>query len=227
MNDQWRANLRKRLEREPGGMKGVSQRAGLGDSGIQEMLGTPGKKPKEPKLSTVIKLLAYFDKPFEDLFGPDRPRAHTIKTVAVVGETAAGVWLEPDAWDEEKYPQVPFVPTRYGELDQRAYRVIGPSMNKSGIADGSFVITVNYADVRPQPQDGDVVVVERRRDGGLIERTIKEVVVRPDRFELTPRSTDDRFQEPFIIPRDGSGSDASDRLEIEIIALVIGVYRPI
>lgn len=152
--------------------------------------------------------------------------AKSPKSVPVVGETAAGLWLEPDSWDEAKYPPVPFVPTRYADLEQHAYRVIGPSMNLRGIHDGSFVITVSYWQVRNQPQDGDTVVVERRRDGGLIERTLKEVVVRPDRIELMPRSSDERFKEPLVIARNTS-LRTEEHVEIEIVALVIGCYTPI
>ena len=99
-------------------------------------------------------------------------------------------------------------------------------MNLKNIHDGTFVITVRYWEVRNQPQDGDTVVVERRRDGGLIERTLKEVVIRADRIELTPRSSDDRFKEPIVIPRN-LNSHPSEPLEIEIVALVIGTYAPI
>jgi len=123
-------------------------------------------------------------------------------------------------------PPVPFVPTRYAELEQRAYRVVGPSMNMRAIHDGTFVITVRYWEVRTQPQDGDIVVVERRRDGGLVERTLKEVVIRPGQIELTPRSSDDRFKEPIVIPRH-LDANPSEPLEVEIIALVIGCYSPI
>ncbi len=216
----WRARLRKHIEDRGLDMKKVSIGAGLNAAAVQQIV-----KGKEPKASTLLKILEYLQLSFDELMTGVAP-AKSPKSVPVVGETAAGLWLEPDSWDEAKYPPVPFVPTRYADLEQHAYRVIGPSMNLRGIHDGSFVITVSYWQVRNQPQDGDTVVVERRRDGGLIERTLKEVVVRPDRIELMPRSSDERFKEPLVIARNTS-LRTEEHVEIEIVALVIGCYTPI
>jgi SOS-response transcriptional repressor LexA len=216
----WRSKLRKVIEDRGLDMKSVSLGSGLNAAGVQQILGG-----KDPRASTLLRILEHLQLSFDELMTGAVPSIKP-KSVAVVGETAAGQWLEPDSWDEAKYPPVPFVPTRYAELEQRAYRVVGPSMNLHGIHDGTFVITVRYWEVRTQPQDGDVVVVERRRDGGLVERTLKEVVIRPEHIELTSRSSDDRFKEPIVIPRHLSESPI-DPVEVEIVALVIGCYSPI
>lgn len=225
--DSWRPKLLRKIESNPNlDMKKVSLGAGLNPAAVQQMLkGAKGKKPKDPQLSSFLAVLNYLEMSFDELMTGAVP-VEVPKSVPVIGETAAGLWLEPDSWDEAKYPPVPFVPTRYAELEQRAYRVVGPSMNLASIHDGTFVITVKYWEVRNQPQDGDIVVVERRRDGGLVERTLKEIVIREDRIELTPRSSDERFKDPIIIPRNLSPGDA-DTLQVEIVALVIGSYAPI
>jgi SOS-response transcriptional repressor LexA len=220
MAKTWRDRLRDVIEERKTDMKAVSLGAGLNASAVFEML----KKGKDPTITTLAKVVEHLQLSYDELMSGAIPSASP-RSVPVVGETAAGLWLEPDSWDEAKYPPVPFVPTRYADLEQRAFRVVGPSMNMAGIHDGSFVITVAYWDVRTQPQDGDIVIVERRRDGGLLERTVKEVVVLPDRIELTPRSTDERFKEPLAIPRTLHRSE--ETLEIEIVALVIGSYTPI
>ncbi len=217
----WRPRLQKVIEGRNLDMKKVSLGAGLNHAAVHQIL----VGGKEPQATTLLKILEYLQLSFDELMTGAVP-AEKPKSVPVVGETAAGLWSEPDSWDEAKYPPVPFVPTRYAELEQRAYRVVGPSMNLKGIHDGTFVITVRYWEVRNQPQDGDTVVVERRRDGGLIERTLKEIVIRSDRIELRPRSSDERFKEPMVIPRDVS-RHRSEPLEIEIVALVIGSYIPI
>lgn len=220
MNDTLRRNLERLLLERQEDMKAASLGAGLNETAVFEIL----KKKKDPKFSTLVKLSQHLKVSIHELANGATP-ATTPRSVSVTGETAAGVWLEPDTWDDAKYPPVPFVPDRYADLEQRAYRVIGPSMNAAGIHDGTFVITVAYWDVRTQPQDGDIVVVEQKRDGGLVQRTLKQVFVKPDRIELAPRSTDERYQEPLVIPR--ATAPAHDTKEIMIIALVIGTYSPI
>lgn len=223
MAERWKNNLRNVLKERGLDYKNTSIQAGLNPSMLSEIL---GKKDKDPSVSTLMKLVNHLKLSFDELLTGASPVKNALKTAPVIGETAAGQWLEPDSWDEAKYPPVPFVPTRFADLEQRAYRVIGNSMNDRDIHDGAFVITVEYSKVRTQPQDGDIVVVERQRDGGLVERTIKEIVIKPDRIELTPRSTDERFRDPFIIRRDLS-TNPDDPIRIEIVALVIGSYMPV
>lgn len=146
-------------------------------------------------------------------------------SIPVVGEVAAGLWREEEVWDSSKYPDIPRVPGRYDSLDQRAYRVSGPSVDKLRIFDGDFVITVWYEDVRSSITDGDVVVVQRR-NGSLTEYTVKQVETQiPDgRVLLWPRSTDPKFTDPIVVPIGDSGCDDN---HVAVIALVIGTYRPI
>lgn len=225
----WRKRMLKVVEERDLDLNKISREAGLNDAFAHQTL--KGRKDRktgrihypEPGITSFLKLLQVLQLSFDELMSEAVPLGKTL-LAPVIGEAAAGVWLEPDSWDEAKYPPVPYVPSRYSDMEQRAYRVVGPSMNLVNIHDGNFVITVAYWEVRQEPQDGDIVVVERRRDGGLVERTIKEVVIRPDRIELTPRSSDERFQDPIVIPRK---NDISDPLEVEIIALVIGSYSPI
>lgn len=106
--------------------------------------------------------------------------------------------------------------------DQLAYRVVGPSMNERGINDGDYVLCVPYFEVRTGAQDGDLVIVERSRDNGEVERTVKEVVVEKHAIKLMPRSSDPAYREPIVIPRN-LNVDSFER--VEIIALVIGAYR--
>lgn len=222
MTKLWRRQLARVIKDRKLDMKTVSLGAGLNAAFLQQVI----VGGKDPKATSILKILNYLQMSFDELSGVVPAKAPRVSPV--IGETAAGVWLEPDSWDEAKYPPVPYVPTRYGNLEQQAYRVVGPSMNLKGIHDGTFVITVLYWEVRSQPQDGDIVIVERRRDGGLVERTIKEVVIRADRIELMPRSSDARYQEPVIIPRAArTPHRTEDALEVEIVALVIGSYTPI
>lgn len=148
-----------------------------------------------------------------ELGAPKKPRY-----VHVRGTIAAGVWLEHD-----EAPQMtevlPIVGGRWSSLEQVAYRVSGPSVDKLRIFDGDYVVCVPYFDARRWPTADDVVVVERRR-GQTIERTVKQLVLTADGCELWPRSTDPRFQTPLIVNRNGEGAEDDGTL-IEIIGLVI------
>lgn len=158
----------------------------------------------------------------EILFGevalPIQPRM-----VAVVGQVAAGLWLEGDDLSMASHKPVPYVPTRYKNAEQRAYKVSGTSMNLAGIVDGSYVITIPYWQVRERIQDGDLVVVERR-EGSLLERTVKLVTIGPTSYTLESRSSDPKWEKSIItIPR---GGDVADDRVVEIVGLVVGSYTP-
>jgi SOS-response transcriptional repressor LexA len=143
--------------------------------------------------------------------------------VPVRGETAAGRWFEVDHFDEDDSPTVPHIPGRFSGLEQFAYRVVGPSMDKLRIMNGDFVVCVNYFDARLDFVDGDIVVVEKRR-GQLIERTCKEVKITKEGFELWPRSTHPDFQQPIKVKRDRRAQDNGE--EVEVVGLVIAKYSP-
>lgn len=162
-------------------------------------------------------IMAGKGKPSEDVtLGVEQ----TPVTVNVYGEVAAGLWFEDDGWHTPRYDRIPVVPMRYKSVEQSAWKVIGPSMDLRGIVDGGYIITVPYWEVRRGIQDADLVVVERR-DGSKIERTVKEVLVYPDRTEFWPRSTAPEFQQPIVIPRDRDHDS-----QVEVIGLVVGFYKP-
>jgi SOS-response transcriptional repressor LexA len=148
----------------------------------------------------------------------------------VIGEVAAGRWLQVEFHDEAKYEPVPFVPGRYADLPQTAYRVVGPSMDMKRIEDGDFIICVPYMAARTSPQSHDIVVVEMNR-GGEIERTCKELIVGTESYELWPRSSHPSFAHPIIIPRIPENENQpwatdDDSKTVSIVGLVIGRFRP-
>lgn len=145
--------------------------------------------------------------------------------VEVRGETAAGLWFEHDQMIDEGLPPIPYVPGKYANLEQFSYKVSGTSMDRVRINHGDYVICVDYFMARSTLQTGDIVVVERR-NGHLIERSCKELNVTHEGFELWPRSSDPRFQEPIRISR-RDGTTADDGTIIEIVGLVIAVHIPI
>jgi transcriptional regulator with XRE-family HTH domain len=149
----------------------------------------------------------------KELDAPERPLY-----VHLRGTIAAGVWLEHDEASQMTEP-VPIVGGQWSALEQFAYRVSGPSVDKLRIYDGDYVVCVPYFDARRWPLKDDVVVVERKR-ASTIERTVKQLVLTATGCELWPRSTDPRYQTPLIVNRNGEGTE-TDGTTIEITGLVI------
>ncbi len=223
MARDWRERLRAELTARGLDMKNVSKNAGLGETGVRDML----ERTREPKLKTIQAVLTYLNLPLAWLEEGEQsaaPEPMVPVLVAVTGEAAAGVWVEQDVWDTEKYDPVPVVPGRYASVEQRAWRIVGPSMDLLKIEDGDFVITVPYWIARISPQESDIVIIERRH-GALVERTCKQVTIKRDGYELWPRSTDKRYQSPLHVPRLHADSEHGDN-DVEIIGLVIGKFRP-
>jgi hypothetical protein len=164
---------------------------------------------------------------------PQQPQA--ISQVRVVGEIAAGVWHESAAIgvydpdlpaDTDRYPPVPaVVDDRYRGFKQLAVKVNGTSVNKV-IPDGFFAVFVPYWEVRGEPRDGDLVVVERRR-GGLHEGTIKRLRKNGAAWQLWPDSHDPKYQTPTSLT-DDLAADRDDRdITVEIMGLVVWIGAPV
>jgi len=135
------------------------------------------------------------------------------RRVPVRGVVQAGAWSEVGV--EE-------APTEWTFLEAKEYRraqlfaldVRGPSMNRV-FPDGSRVICAqpHEAGVR----DGDYVAVRRTRIG-LVETTLKQLVVEPSgEILLYPRSTDPAYQAPLTLERSPDSQEGP-----EIIGVVVG-----
>lgn len=136
----------------------------------------------------------------------------------VLGEVQAGVWKEAEVADELRYPPLPILPDHvYSKVTQFALRVRGESMNRV-VQDGMYIVCASWPELGREPEDGDLVVVERRR-AGLVETTLKRVRMENGSVVFVPDSTDARWQEPVRI------GDLGDGEEIAIIALAIGKYE--
>lgn len=148
----------------------------------------------------------------------------SVAQIPVRGSTAAGKWLEFDDTEQDALAPIYAVAGRFPMDEQFAFKVSGPSMDKARIFDGDYVICVPYWIARAAPTPGDLVVVERKR-GTMFERTLKELQMSENEFELWPRSTDSRFQTPIRVKRNHDFVE-SDGTTVEIIGLVIANYTP-
>lgn len=220
MSDELQSRLRAIIQERGLDMKTLSKMAGLGETAVRDIL----ERRPDPKISTVAAIAKALGVSLDELAGDNLSEGVSVTLAKPSGEVAAGLWLAQDNnIDEGSFEDIPAMPGRYPELEQRAYRVRGSSMDLADIPSGSYVVAVEYWKVRPSPMSGDIVVVERRR-AGEVERTCKEVVVKRGAYELWPRSSDPQFQEPFIIPRN---ANPPTDIEIEIVGLVIGVFKPL
>lgn len=138
----------------------------------------------------------------------------------------AGHWFEVDSYadgfiEDARYPVSP--DPSYSQAGQWLELVVGDSVDLE-IPDGHYAHVVDAADMGYSPRDGDLVVIERRRAGGLIrERTIKQVSVTDGRVTFIPRSRNPRWNEPLSMT-DGAAND--DAVEVQLVGLVVGSYRP-
>lgn len=138
----------------------------------------------------------------------------------------AGHWYEVDNYvdsfiEEASYPVSP--DPAYSHCDQWLELVVGDSVDLE-IPEGHYAHVIDALDMGYQPRDGDLVVIERQRAGGLIrERTIKMVSADSGRITFVPRSKNPRWDQPLTM---GAGSDADDGVEARLVGLVIGAYRP-
>lgn len=152
----------------------------------------------------------------------------------VIGEVAAGRWLEADDHvDAPEYDPVPVQPdSRWRKEDQYGLLVRGTSLNRIAL-DGDILACVNAIAARYKPREDDLVIVEMRRNAGLLrQRTAKRYMRQGTHVELWPDSDDPRWQKPIIIPHglnalESALDDDEGRIDVSIIALVTWVHRPI
>lgn len=221
--DDWRERLLQALKEKGLDMKSASLRADLNAAAVQQI-----KNGNDPKTSTIQALAAAHGLSLDEIL-LGRPHSSTappinrpVRLAPVVGTVAAGVWFSTDLPPQVESEPVPYVPCRYPDLEQKAYKVQGTSMNRARIEDGDFVIAVPYWDARIAPVAGDIAVVERTRDGGLNEWTVKEIEVTREAIRLVPRSTDSF--ETIVIPR----TNATDMYDaVRIVGLVVGKFSPL
>lgn len=136
--------------------------------------------------------------------------------VPLVGEVRAGAWTE--IRDEPVVEdRIPVHLPEYQRASLFAVRVAGRSMDLK-YAEGTVVIAIPPAEAGVRVGD-DVIV--RRRQGALVETTLKEVVQESDgSYALYPRSTDPAMK-PIPIERGRDWQEGP-----EIIGVVVYSINP-
>ena len=219
---------------------GAAKAAGLGASAIRNI--REGKS-QAPRLDTMRKLAPVLKVAPEWLaFGVDedlaRAQAETAATypfqLPVIGEVAAGRWLEVDEFiDEPAFEPVSITPDRRWPVEhQFGLKVHGDSINRFA-RDGDVIICVAAAPTRYRPKQGDLIVVEMCRAAGMLrQRTAKRFARRDTHIELWPDSDHERWQKPIIIPKQLSAleyflDDDEGRISVVVSAFVTTAVRSV
>lgn len=156
-----------------------------------------------------------------DIFDEDSPFLQLGPTLPIIGEVAAGVWHEVWQWEEQRWESFTGRSDVNAPLTHRfGLRVVGDSMNDV-YPHGTVVECVTLlggAELQP----GKRVVVQRKREDGEFEVTVKEYVLDEDENEwLVPRSNRPEFQTAMRMDEKQPGIE-----EITIIAVVVASVRP-
>lgn len=239
MSQSIRDRIQTRLDALGKTPRAASLEAGMSADAIR---GIFRSTDSSPTVETLNKLAGPLQTTPEWLaFGVDeveRAMAETAKRppafLPVIGEVAAGRWLEADDHvDEPEYDPVPVAPEpRWRVEDQYGLVVRGSSLNRIAV-DGDILACVNAVAARYSPREDDLVVVEMRRNSGLLrQRTAKRFMRQGTHVELWPDSEDPRWQSPIIIPQgptplESMMEDEDGRIEVRIAALVTWIHRPI
>jgi hypothetical protein len=197
--------------------------AGLGKDAIRDLR---RKEKTMPTLDTIAALAGSLDLEPEYLaFGtPPRDAPASSDAIRIKGEVAAGLWLEIDGSDEPEFEDhpVPFHPN-YAREAQYGLIVRGTSINRVA-APGDVLQCIDLAISGLEPVSEDLVIVERRRaQAGQREVTAKRYRPSGKTIELVPDSDDARWANPFVIK---PGRAPKDDEEIAVIAIVVGIYKP-
>jgi len=134
----------------------------------------------------------------------------------------AGAWLEVDEAAQARIASPPVsADPSYPREAQWLELVRGDSVDLF-YPEGSFVHVVDAVAIGYAPRNEDFVVVERKRQqGGLIERSLKQIAVARRKIELWPRSRNPKWKAPLDLK-----PESEDDTIVEIAALVLGGYLP-
>ncbi len=208
-------------------LSGLRKKRGWSQAKLAEMIGVEqptiqrwesGKR--EPDISALQSLAAALGVTVGDLIDGSEMQALG-PTLFVKGDVRAGHWLEqpmrdPDEWERFTGRSDITVPL----ADRGGMRVIGDSMGDL-YPHGTIVEYVKLIG-GAELESGKRVIVQRERDDGEFEITVKEFRIDDlGREWLVPRSSNPEFQAPIRLDDPGPGI-----VSVTILAIVVASVRP-
>jgi SOS-response transcriptional repressor LexA len=191
-------------------MKEASLRANLGETFVRDAL----KRDKEPAHKNLLKLRTAIGL-------ESAPSILEVTGLPIAGKAQAGSYLDVSLVDEIPEEELERIQVardpRYPHAKQYALLIVGDSMNKK-LDDGSYATCVRWAETGLLPQPGMLLHVERRQ-GHLVEVTVKCLAIRDGKYFFDPMSTNP-LHKPIALDGDAG-------TEIEIVGLVTGSWKPI
>lgn len=141
----------------------------------------------------------------------------------VNGAVAAGVWRESEHWNDERRFVIT-LPSPFPDAQRFGLQVEGSSMDMF-YEPGGVLDCISIFRGGVEPNNGDHVIVERRRPDGLRELTVKEYRHEGDRYSLVPRSTRPEFK-PIDYPGPAKAGSGEGGEQVQVIAFVVTYYPP-
>lgn len=143
------------------------------------------------------------------------------KIIEVIGAVEAGVWRERTEWPEDERYQLEVGYSLVPSAERFGLVVEGYSMDKV-FPPGSELECIRVYRGRQDPQDGDLVIVERRQHD-LRETTCKRLRRGDTGWELHCESTKPEFQAP--IPLGDPDADHFGDDGIDVIGIVVRAFQ--
>lgn len=167
-------------------------------------------------------ILALAPDSITDLEAASTP-ARAAQALEIKGQVAAGLWMEAGLFETDATKRATLSgDLRYPPESQYLLEINGESLNRIA-RNGDFILCLDFMEAGIEIKSGDLVVVERSRDGGhTIERTAKRILRHNGQIELHPESDDPRFQEPVVY-----NEHDEEATEVRIIAKILSVIRQI
>lgn len=136
--------------------------------------------------------------------------------VRLVGATQAGAFMEvaaTSAFDDDPRWVAALKDEEFPDLELIAFEVVGDSINLK-CEPGGFAICLPFAATGLQIKSGMWVIAERKQ-GDLVERTVKQVFQNGRGYELRPASTNKEWKPIRFPSADGRGHE-----EVTVVAIV-------
>ena len=206
--------------------RGASVKAGLSPDFVRTLRRRPDAHPRSDTLSALAAALEC-DVRFligeVDAAGAPNPAATAWQDLPILHKVAAGAWRAVDEDDQrgpKTYPA--FRLPQYAHCQQWLEEVEGDSADRF-IPPGALAHAVSAIDMGYEPRHGDfVIVVRTRAQGSVVERTIKQIELRPKGVvELWPRSHNPRWNAPIVLHE---GVAENEDIEVTIAAKVVQAY---